>query len=68
MRVQMHAGYYDLATPYFASKYELNHLPIQATVRKNIEMHFYAAGHKIYATEPALQQLFCNVTAFIGGA
>src|SRR3546814_14242621 len=41
LKVQMLGGYYDLATPYFAAKYELQHLPIAAAQQANIEMHFY---------------------------
>mgnify|MGYP001605960370 FL=1 len=43
------------------------HLPIQDTLRKNIEIHFYKSGHMVYAHEPALQELHANVAAFIRG-
>src|SRR3984885_1839238 len=35
LKVQLHGGYYDLATPYFAAVYELRQLPIQASLRSN---------------------------------
>jgi carboxypeptidase C (cathepsin A) len=65
LKVQLNGGYYDLATPYFAAIYELHQLPIQATLQNNIEMHFYASGHMVYAHEPALKELHANVAAFI---
>ena len=65
LKVQLNGGYYDLATPYFAAVYELHHLPIQAPLEANIDMHFYTSGHMVYAHEPDLQALHANVAAFI---
>ena len=36
LKVFLNGGYYDLATPYFAAEYEMNHLPIPDSLRKNI--------------------------------
>ena len=65
LRVQLHGGYYDLATPYFAAIFELRQLPIEASLQNNIEMHFYTSGHMVYAHEPDLKALHANVSAFI---
>jgi carboxypeptidase C (cathepsin A) len=65
LKLQMHGGYYDLATPFFAAAYELEQLPMQASLQKNIEMHFYESGHMIYAHEPSLKALHANVAAFV---
>ena len=65
LKVQLNGGYYDLATPYFAAEYELRQLPIEDTLRGNIEMHFYTSGHMVYAHEPDLKALHANVAAFI---
>jgi carboxypeptidase C (cathepsin A) len=65
LKVQMHGGYYDLATPFFAATYELEHLPMPAELGANIEMKFYPSGHMIYANEPSLATLTANTLAFI---
>ena len=65
LEVQLNAGYYDLATPYFAAVYELHQLPIQQALQGNIEMHFYSSGHMVYAHEPDLKALHANAAAFI---
>jgi carboxypeptidase C (cathepsin A) len=65
LKVQLNGGYYDLATPYFAAKYELTQLPIQSALSGNIEMHFYTSGHMVYAHEPDLKALHANVADFI---
>jgi carboxypeptidase C (cathepsin A) len=66
LKVMMNAGYYDLATPFFTATYELQHLPIPPALQKNIEMHYYPAGHMVYLHEPDLKALHDNVAAFIG--
>jgi len=66
LKVQMHGGYYDLATPFFAAVFELRQLPMQPKLQDNIEMHFYESGHMVYAHEPSLKALHDNVAAFIG--
>ena len=66
LEVMLNAGYYDLATPYFAAVYELNHLAIQSDLQKNIYRYFYESGHMVYARERDLQALHANVAEFIG--
>ena len=41
-------GYYDLATPYFATVYTLNHLNLAPSIQRNITYGFYESGHMIY--------------------
>jgi carboxypeptidase C (cathepsin A) len=65
LRVMMNGGYFDLATPFFAAVYELQQLPMQPALQKNIEMHFYTSGHMVYAHEPDLKLLHDNVAGFI---
>jgi carboxypeptidase C (cathepsin A) len=65
LAIQMEAGYYDLATPFFEAVYELQHLPLPAKQQANIEMKFYPAGHMIYAHEPSARALHDNVAAFV---
>jgi carboxypeptidase C (cathepsin A) len=65
LKVLMHGGYYDLATPYFAAKYELDHLPIPDALAQNIAMHFYPTGHMVYLNEPSLAALAASTGAFI---
>ena len=72
LRVMVNAGYFDLATPYYAAVYQMQQLPMAAKLQKNIEYRFYDTGHMIYVVPQALAQLHDNIAQFIhsssGGA
>lgn len=64
LRVLFACGYYDLATPYFAVHYQVNHLGLDPSLRKNIKITHYPAGHMIYFHLPSLKQMFKDVESF----
>jgi carboxypeptidase C (cathepsin A) len=49
-------GYYDFATPFFATQYTLNHLQLPPSLQSNITYGFYESGHMVYLHAEALQQ------------
>jgi len=65
LKVLVNGGYFDLATPFYEGVYEMQHLPIPASLQKNIEFKFYESGHMVYAHETSLKDLHSNVAAFI---
>ncbi len=65
LKVQLNSGYYDLATPYFASDYTMKHMQLPPRILANVETEKYKAGHMMYLYEPALARLKQNVAAFI---
>src|SRR5271168_3445417 len=65
LKVQLNAGYYDLATPFYQGVYEMHHLPIPANLQSNIEYKFYDSGHMVYAKDASLKMLHDNVAGFI---
>jgi carboxypeptidase C (cathepsin A) len=48
LRVLVMEGYYDLATPYYAANYSVDHLDLGLDFRKNISFATYEAGHMVY--------------------
>lgn len=58
-------GYYDLATPYFATEYTFNHLGLNKEMQKNISMGYYEAGHMMYIHIPSLVQLKVDLKQFV---
>jgi carboxypeptidase C (cathepsin A) len=65
LKVQLHAGYFDLATPFYQGVYEMHHLPIPPSLQANIEYKFYDSGHMVYAKDSSLKLLHDNVAEFI---
>ena len=68
LKVMVNDGYYDLATPFFAAEYEEEHLPIPASLTKNIEYDWYESGHMAYVRDECRKQLHDRVAAFIKSA
>jgi carboxypeptidase C (cathepsin A) len=61
-------GYYDLATPFFATEYTFNHLGLDPSLRENISMTYYKAGHMMYIHGPSLAKMRNDLVAFIKSA
>ena len=65
LKIMLNGGYFDLATPFFAAKYEMYHLPIPQDLRQNIVYSWYQSGHMVYVHEDSLKELHDRVSAFI---
>lgn len=61
-------GYYDLATPHFATEYTFNHLGLQGSLRDNVRMVYFEAGHMMYLHAESLQRLAQELRGFVEGA
>jgi carboxypeptidase C (cathepsin A) len=68
LKVFVGNGYYDLATPYFATEYTFNHLGLDPTLHDNISMAYYEAGHMMYVHLESLRQMKEDLTRFIRAA
>ncbi|HJS71506.1 MAG TPA: peptidase S10 [Acidimicrobiia bacterium] len=64
-RVLIANGYYDLATPHFATEYTVSHMGLDPSVRENIELAYYEAGHMMYVHMPSLKKLARDLRQFI---
>jgi len=65
MKLYLGAGYYDLATPYFAAWYTMDHLGLPQELRKNIRRHEYEAGHMYYIQVESLKAMKRDVSSFL---
>jgi carboxypeptidase C (cathepsin A) len=65
LKVRMFGGLYDLSTPYYTAVYEMQHLPIPASLQKNISYAFYPSGHMVYVHEPSHKKLHDDAVSFI---
>ena len=48
MKVLVMEGYYDLATPFTAANWTMDHLDLDGRFRQNISYATYSAGHMVY--------------------
>ena len=68
LKVLVANGYYDLATPYFATIYTFNHLNLDESLQNNYSMTFYEAGHMMYVHLPSLEKLKVDLAEFMKDA
>ena len=65
LKIYVANGYYDLATPFLATEYTLNHMELDPTLMENIHIHYYEAGHMMYAHLPSLAQMKADMDGFL---
>jgi carboxypeptidase C (cathepsin A) len=68
LQVEVENGIYDLATPFYATEYTMEHLGLPEKLQKNIHLQYYDAGHMMYLRDEDLAKLKTNVASFIDGA
>ena len=68
MKVMICAGYYDLATPYYAVEYTFNHMGLNPDMHKNITWQFYPAGHMLYIDSDSHTKLKHDFDQFLTSA
>jgi carboxypeptidase C (cathepsin A) len=65
MRVFIANGYYDLATPHFATEHTLAHLGLDAELAGNVEMAYYEGGHMMYVHLGELGAMAEDIRRFV---
>jgi len=65
LRVLVASGLYDLATPYFATRYTVNQLGLDPALAGHVTVKDYPAGHMMYTNEASLLALKKDLAQFI---
>ena len=68
MRVFVGNGYYDLATPFAATRYTFARMQIDPELKSHVTLQYYPAGHMMYIEKASRQKLAADVAAFIRSA
>jgi carboxypeptidase C (cathepsin A) len=68
MKLFVASGYFDLATPYFATEYTLTHMGLDPKLRGNIRTAEYESGHMVYIDLKSLEKLKADVAGFLNNA
>lgn len=65
LKVFVANGYFDLATPFSATEYTMNHLGLEAPLHDNIHMEYYESGHMMYIHKESLVKFTKDVAKFL---
>jgi len=65
LKVYVANGYYDLATPYLATRYTFKHLSLDESLLGNLRLGYFEAGHMMYIHIPSLIKLKGDLVEFI---
>ncbi len=65
LRTHVANGYFDLATPFFATEYTFDHLGLEPHLRGNVSMSYYESGHMMYQHAESLAKLGRELRAFV---
>lgn len=57
-------GWFDLATPFFATEFDLSHMGLDAALVPNVQFGYYPSGHMIYLNTESLKQLKADLAKF----
>ncbi len=64
LKVFVANGYYDLATPYFATEHTFAHLGLDPELRDNVRMEYYESGHMMYIRKKSLVRMKTHMADF----
>jgi len=64
LKVMVANGYYDLATPFFATEYTMSHLELDPALSNNISLTYCEAGHMLYTKKSCLDNLYKSMADF----
>ena len=67
LRVLSLNGYYDMATPFFATEYTFDHLALEAPTAGRVKLTYCDAGHMLYTYKPCLDGLKSSLADFYRG-
>jgi carboxypeptidase C (cathepsin A) len=68
LHIHVSSGYYDLATPLFATRYTFDHLGVDPALSKNLSLDTYTAGHMMYLNSPDLKKSKADLARFISSS
>ena len=68
LQVLVMSGYFDMATPYFASDYTVSHMQLDPELRDNIQVAYYGAGHMMYVRKEDHRKFRQDYLAFMHAA
>jgi carboxypeptidase C (cathepsin A) len=66
--VEVENGYFDMATPFFATEFTMDHLGLPDALKGHVQNKYYESGHMIYLNNASRVKLHNNIAAFVDRA
>ncbi|HEX7341384.1 MAG TPA: peptidase S10 [Rhodanobacteraceae bacterium] len=64
LRVLSENGYFDLATPFHGTEFDLDHMLLPPNLRDHVKLTYFKSGHMIYLNPKALDAMHATLDAF----
>jgi carboxypeptidase C (cathepsin A) len=68
LQIQVENGYFDMATPFFATEYTIEHALLPGNTQDRVHLKYYDSGHMIYLHDEDRIKLKSNIAGFIDSA
>jgi carboxypeptidase C (cathepsin A) len=68
LQIQVENGYFDMATPFFATEYTIDHALLPGNVQDRVHLQYYNSGHMIYLHDEDRVRLKSNIGSFMDAA
>jgi carboxypeptidase C (cathepsin A) len=57
-------GWFDMATPFFGTEYDISHMDLDPAIRSNVSFTYYPSGHMVYLNPDALKTMKADLSKF----